>query len=105
MAVTLSLDVPEATTLGSGDVATEFVIPQNARRLFVYFETNTGKYFPTGTDGTAISAEADPVPANQWFEIKVPGVNGRARNLSSSTRKMYLASATASTVVHTRAER
>ena len=98
--VALSLGVPDVITLGLADVAQEVTYPLGASVVRVYFRAAAGKYYPTGTDGAAIHADAITIPSGQWFEIPVPGVpiGGQARNLDTATREGFFASATASAV-------
>jgi hypothetical protein len=100
-AVDLTLGVPDVITCSvTPNNAQEVTYPQNARIVRVRFRAADGKYYPTGTDAAAINADAVTIPATQWFEIPVPGtsVGGRGRNLQSSTRKGFFASATPSAV-------
>lgn len=99
--VALALGVPDVITLSATpSVAQEVTYPLGASVVRVYFRAAAGKYYPTGTEGAAIHADAVTIPAGQWFEIPVPGVPlaGNARNLDSATRRSYFASATASAV-------
>lgn len=84
--------VPEVQTqtLGSSNVAAEFIKPSNrARRAIVTFDTNAGKVSYTGTDGQAIGANYTPVPAGTPMEF-----------FMGSAGSIFCASATGSTVVH-----
>lgn len=95
--VALALGVPDVITCDAvTSVAQEVTYPLGASVVRVYFRAAAGKYYPTGTDGAAIHADAITIPSGQWFEIPVPGVplNGNARNLDSTTRRGYFASGT-----------
>jgi hypothetical protein len=96
MAATTFSDVPQVktVTLGTSNTASQFTKPAGANKATVYFDTNPGKLAFTGTDGSAIGAHYMPIPADTLVEV--PLVSGAA---------LFLASATASTVVHVSMER
>lgn len=79
---------PTPITLGNIDVATKVTLPAQTRRVWLYCETNAGKAAYSGTDGGAVSANYLPIGANQIIELEHPG-----------DAPIYLASATAGTVV------
>jgi len=83
------------TTLGGSDVATEFTLPPEVRRVSLRFETNVGKFAFDGTDAVAIDSNYGEVSADTWYDLDF-SLTGKP---NTARPKIYLASATGSTVV------
>lgn len=83
----------EVITLGLADIATEVVLPNDWTKVAALFETNSGKFAFTGTDGAAIMAAYGSAPADSWTTL----IERTTRN--PSRRSVFLASATPGTVV------
>lgn len=97
---TLAIDIPKTVTLGTAGNCSEFDFPLNARSFEMYFKNNNGRSYPTGTEGAAINANYQPVPANNWVGCNpVPGTRGISPNTDATTRKVFLAADVDSTVV------
>lgn len=96
-----ALDTPTEVTLTSGDTLYEVSVPENARSILVSFRSNAGKVITAGgTDAAAIgTTDYISQPAGAATCYPVPGSAGRARQIDSSRRKIWLASASAGTVV------
>lgn len=88
-------------TLTVGDQLYEATFSSNARSYSLMFRTNAGKVIESGgTDGAAIGGtDYTGQPAEVCATWPVPGADGKSRNLDSATRKVWLASASAGTVV------
>ncbi len=91
-AVDLSLWVPNVTALST--TWQEFTLPANARQFSVKNRSATIKlrWNYTGTDGGAVSTYKE-IEANTEIVLPVPHTGSRSRNLDSTTRKVYIASA------------
>lgn len=101
-AVTLTLGlVAEISLSATPNTMQEVIFPKNGRRYLLQFVTTPGKLvLQGGADAVVITTEKKhDVTADQVSELVVPGANGRARNLTDSTRKIWVASATANAVV------
>lgn len=58
-------------TTGGANVATQLNMPNNTRRLTLFFVTDPGKVATAGTDGGAIDAAHATVEADRYFAIFV----------------------------------
>ena len=88
-------------TLTVGDQLYEATFSANARSYSLMFRTNAGKVVESGgTDGAAIGGtDYLGQPGDICASWPVPGAIGKSRNLDTATRKVWLASASAGTVV------
>lgn len=101
MATTITaLRTPVRITLGGSDVLTQVNLPAAARSFTVQFITNTGKIAWSGTDAGAIGAAFVTLYANQLVEVAIRDGEKRFEDGLA----VYLASATAATVVEVMAE-
>jgi hypothetical protein len=102
-AVDLALNTAQEIQLSATpNTMQEVTFPLSARRYRMQFRTNQGKLIQNGgTDAAVITTEkCHLINANQLADYDVPGTRGGlVRNNDSATRKIWLASATGSTVV------
>jgi hypothetical protein len=102
-AVDLALDsVQEIQLSATPNTMQEVTFPLSARRFRMQFRTYSGKLVQNGgADATVITTEDyHTINANQLVDYDVPGTRGgKVRNNSSATRKIWVASPQASTVV------
>jgi hypothetical protein len=94
MASTITaLDTPTDVSLGTTTL--EVNLPTDARLWSISCSADV-LWYPTGTDGGAVNANAETLDLSPGaiIEINVPGSVGRARNLDGG--KVYLAVASGS---------
>lgn len=92
MASTITaLDTPTDVSLGTTTL--EVILPVDARLWSISCSADV-LWYPTGTDGGAVNANAETLPLSggSIVELNVTGAVGRARNLDGG--KVYLALAT-----------
>jgi hypothetical protein len=80
-------------TLGSPDVATEFVLPDRVKKIKVRFEAADGKFTFIGTDDTAIGTHHGSADADIWETIILSTLG------SPDSKSVFLASPANATVV------
>lgn len=101
MATTLSIGVPANITTGSADVLSEVIFPENARSYSLQPRANAAKIVESGgADAGAIGVIPYRAhPAGTSASYPAPGTRGVARCLVSTDRKVWITSATGSTVI------
>ena len=93
--------------VGSANTVRRLVPPTNARRLRIVSRTNASKLVVQTADGEITLADGDALsstpyttlPANTPMEIDVPNAGDRSRQLVEGRRYVWVASATANTIV------
>jgi len=100
------LDLPTAMVLSATPLQAHLVIfPIGARNFEIDFLDSTGYWYPSGTEGVAINAAAQPLPMGVLIPLAVPGTAGKAPNLSAAGRRVAIAAdgASANVIVTARA--
>ena len=88
-------------TLGGSDVATKVNVPNNGRKVTLYFVTNPGKFAHTGTDAAAIDSAHMLVRADEPYEV---WLDQDTLDQGKGPGELYVAAAIASTVVRLHVE-
>lgn len=92
-AIDLALDVPKTQALSTN--AQEFAFPANAREFLIHNldASIVLRYAFAGTDGAPLPGDYERLGAGVQIVLAVPGVKGQSRNLSASSRKIFVAAA------------
>ena len=102
MAATIAaLDTPQDVSLATTTL--QVTLPANCRLWSISCSADV-LWYPAGTDGGAVNANAETLPLSSGaiIELNPPGVQGKARNLAGGVIYLALSSGTGTATITAR---